>query len=91
MVHSLQGLFFTVPEIDGFVGGGFIIVIPAIIGVAARDPDTSQSPGIFQGSLDGVDELLMVSAFPQFHQGLLAAWPGLFADIAVLEGFLVHD
>ena len=91
MVHSLQGLFFTVPEVHGFVGGGFIIVIHAVVGVAARDPNTSQSPDISQGSLDGVDELLMVSSFPQFHQGLLATWPGLFADITVLKGFLVHD
>ena len=91
MVHSLQGLFFTVPEIDGFVGGGLVIIVHAVVGVAARDPNTSQSPGISQGSLDGVDELLVVSAFPQFHQGLLATWSGLFADVTVLKGFLVFD
>ena len=70
---------------------GFVIIVHAIVGVTARDPNTSQSPGISQGSLDGVNKLLMVSAFPQFHQGLFAAWSGLFADIAVLKGFLVFD
>ena len=84
-------MFFTVPEVDGLVGSGLVIIEHAVVGVATRDPNTSQSPGISQGPLDGVDKLLMVSAFPQFHQRLFAAWSGLLADITVLKGFLVLD
>ena len=73
MVYCGHGLFFTVPKVHGFVGRGFIVVVHAVIGVATRDPYTSQSPGISQGPIDGVDELLVVSSFPQFHQWLLAA------------------
>ena len=64
MVYSLQGLFFTVPEVYGFVGCGLVIVVHAVVGVTTRDPNTSQSPGISQGSIDGMNELLMVSSFP---------------------------
>ena len=65
MIDSGHGLLFAIAKVHGLIGSGFIIVIHAIVGVAARYPDTPQSPRVFQGSLDGVHKLFVVSLFLQ--------------------------
>ena len=91
MIDSGHGLILTVTQVHGFVFGGLLIVIHPVIGVATCDPDTSQSPREFERSLDRVDELLMVSLFPQFYERLSAAGSGLFTDVTMFEGSFVLD
>ena len=91
MIDSGHGLFLTVTQVHGFVFGGLLIIVHAVIGVTARDPDTPQSPRKFERSLDGVNELLMVSLFPQFYERLSTAGSGLFADVAMFEGSVILD
>ena len=55
-----------------------------MIFVAAGDPHTAQPPGGSQGSLNGIQKLLVVTTFTQFHQGLSATGPGLLAQVTFL-------
>ena len=91
MIDSGHGLFLTVTQVHGFVLGGLLIVVHPVIGVTTCHPDTSQSPRKFERSLDRVNELLMVSLFPQFYERLPTAGSGLFADVTTFEGFFVLD
>lgn len=66
VVHSGQGLLFAVPQEHGLISGCLVVVIHSVVHVTAGHQHTAQPPGVSQGSLDGVDELFMVSSFPQF-------------------------
>ena len=67
MINSRHGLLLLITKVHGLVGSCLIVILHAVIGVTTRNPNASQPPRVSQGSLDGVNELFMVSTFPQFY------------------------
>ena len=96
MVYSSNSFFFTLSQKYGLVGCGIFVIIHAIIGRTAGYPHTPHSPRVFQGSLDGANELLMVIPFPRLDQRLTTAWSHLPTRVTadwqqVTLCFFVHD
>ena len=96
MVYSSNSFFFTLSQKYGLVGCGILVIIHAIIGRTAGYPHTPHSPRVFQGSLDGANELLMVIPFPRLDQRLTTAWSHLTTRVTadwqqVTLCFFVHD
>ena len=78
MVYSSNSFFFALSQKHGLVGCGILVIKHAIIGRTAGYPHTPLfTPRVFQGSLDGANELLMVIPFPRLNQRLATAWSHL--------------
>ena len=63
MVNSGKGLCLTVSKEHGFICCCLFVIVHTMYGSTARHPDTTQTPGIYQWSSDGMNEFFVVSLF----------------------------